>query len=253
MTDLIVVDKPKDFLMSTPKDMVNNAVEIANIFKNVVDSQGFKKKIGAKDYLLVEAWTTMGSLLGVLPRESRVIEHPDGSYEAYVDLVSVNTGRVVGGGSGYVGSDEQTWQSRPKFARRSMAITRATGKAFRLGFSWMANLAGYESTPAEEMEGVQQYAPAKPAKRAAAKHKSQLSIHDIQRLFGVAKEKGWTKEQLVEVSGKAFKVTSFDALKKVEYDALINTIQTKSFEKAVEELREYEGSPSILDDSSISF
>ena len=35
-----------------------------------------------------------------------------------------------------------------------MALTRATGKAFRLGFSWIITLAGYEATPAEEMDGV---------------------------------------------------------------------------------------------------
>jgi hypothetical protein len=32
-----------------------------------------------------------------------------------------------------------------------MAITRATGKAFRLGFSWIMQLAGYEVVPSEEM------------------------------------------------------------------------------------------------------
>ena len=32
-----------------------------------------------------------------------------------------------------------------------MAITRATGKAFRLNYSWIMALAGYEPTPAEEM------------------------------------------------------------------------------------------------------
>jgi hypothetical protein len=35
-----------------------------------------------------------------------------------------------------------------------MAVTRATGKAYRLAFSWIMNLAGYEVTPAEEMMGV---------------------------------------------------------------------------------------------------
>jgi hypothetical protein len=47
--------------------------------------------------------------------------------------------------------DERTWSQRDAYARRSMAITRATGKAFRLGFSWIMTLAGYEPTPWEEM------------------------------------------------------------------------------------------------------
>jgi hypothetical protein len=43
------------------------------------------------------------------------------------------------------------WSNRPRYARRSMAQTRATGKACRLAFSWIMSLAGYEVTPAEEM------------------------------------------------------------------------------------------------------
>lgn len=44
--------------------------------------------------------------------------------------------------------------NRPRFARRSMALTRATGKACRLALSWIMALAGYQSCPAEEMEGA---------------------------------------------------------------------------------------------------
>jgi hypothetical protein len=35
-----------------------------------------------------------------------------------------------------------------------MAITRATGKAYRLGLSWIVTLAGYSPTPYEEMDGI---------------------------------------------------------------------------------------------------
>jgi hypothetical protein len=37
-----------------------------------------------------------------------------------------------------------------------MAITRATAKACRIAFSWVMALSGYETTPAEEMDGVEQ-------------------------------------------------------------------------------------------------
>jgi hypothetical protein len=35
-----------------------------------------------------------------------------------------------------------------------MAITRATGKAARLAFSWIVSMSGFEVTPAEEMPQV---------------------------------------------------------------------------------------------------
>jgi len=79
------------------------------------------------------------------------VEHDDGSYEATVELIRASDGAVIGRGSAICGMDESTWASRPRYARRSMAITRATGKAFRLGYSWIITLAGYAPTPAEEM------------------------------------------------------------------------------------------------------
>lgn len=41
----------------------------------------------------------------------------------------------------------------PLFQLRSMAQTRAGGKAFRNAFSWVVVLAGYKATPAEELVG----------------------------------------------------------------------------------------------------
>lgn len=41
----------------------------------------------------------------------------------------------------------------PLFQLRSMAQTRAGGKAFRHAFSWVVVLAGYKATPAEELGG----------------------------------------------------------------------------------------------------
>lgn len=32
-----------------------------------------------------------------------------------------------------------------------MAVTRATGKAYRLSYAWVMAMAGYETTPAEDM------------------------------------------------------------------------------------------------------
>ena len=49
---------------------------------------------------------------------------------------------------------ERNWSNRDEFAIKSMAQTRAAAKALRNGFGWVAELAGYSSTPAEEMDGV---------------------------------------------------------------------------------------------------
>jgi hypothetical protein len=75
-------------------------------------------------------------------------------YEAEVELVKVGTGEVVSRASALCLRDEPRWRDQPEYAIRSMAVTRAAGKAFRLAFAWIMGLAGYEGTPAEEVEGL---------------------------------------------------------------------------------------------------
>lgn len=142
---------PKTIFQMQPKEMVVFATEVANVLKDVIEKQKLFTVISGRKYVRVEGWATLGTIIGILPVEDQVIEHPDGSFEATVKLVRQSDGGMVGRGSALCGSDERTWGSRDRFARRSMAITRATGKAYRLGLSWIMSLAGYEPTPAEEM------------------------------------------------------------------------------------------------------
>lgn len=134
-----------------PKQMIERATEVANVLRDVIKEQDLSVKIGPSEHVKADGWALLGSLMQILPKESRVIEHEDGSYEAFVDLVNMKTGMVVGGGSALCGMDEARWKKADRYARRSMAITRATGKAYRLCFAWVMALAGYSPTPAEEM------------------------------------------------------------------------------------------------------
>jgi len=147
----------------TPHDVIVQATEIAKELAKIVKENRMSLTLQGKEYVKVEGWSTMGAMLGVLPREVTELTRrfEDGSYEATVELIRITDGAVIGRGSALVGMDEKdrfgklTWGSRNEFARRSMAITRATGKAYRLGFSWIMGLAGYMPTPAEEMETVE--------------------------------------------------------------------------------------------------
>ncbi len=135
-------------------DVIARATVIANELAKLVKSRGLSKNISGREYVYVDGWETMGAMLGISPREVSVIEHETGDYEAVVELVRTSDGAIVGRGSAIVGADERMWTSRPRYARRSMAITRATGKAYRISFSWIMSLAGYATTPAEEMDGI---------------------------------------------------------------------------------------------------
>lgn len=134
-----------------PAKRVEFASEMAAILKGVIEKQQLYADIKGKKHITVEGWTTLGALLGIVPRESSTIRLEDGSYEARVDLLRSADGTIVGGASAICSVNERQWKNADDNARRSMAITRATGKAYRLGYSWISALAGYAVTPAEEM------------------------------------------------------------------------------------------------------
>ena len=135
----------------TPQEMVRQASEMAGVLKDVIAKRRLYTNIRGKAHVRCEGWTTWAAMLGVIPREVSNIELEDGSYEAVVELVRIRDQAVIGRASAVCGMDEATWKTRARYARKSMAATRATGKACRLSFSWIMELAGYEVTPAEEM------------------------------------------------------------------------------------------------------
>jgi hypothetical protein len=160
MNDQIIVVEAEEVKLGSltvagPEAVLEQASRIATALARVINDRRLFTDIRGKKYVRVEGWSTLGALLGILPREVSAVPLDDGSYEAVVELVRASDGVVIGRGSAICGMDEPTWAGRDAYARRSMAITRATGKAFRLGFSWIMTLAGYEPTPWEEMPADQ--------------------------------------------------------------------------------------------------
>jgi hypothetical protein len=144
-----------------PRGVVSQAVDVAAELAKIIRDKRLSRAIQGREFVYVEGWTTLGAMLGVTPREVAVEVTADGDYLATVELVRVSDGAIIGRGSALCGTDEPTWANRPRYARRSMAVTRATGKAYRLAFSWVMKLAGYEPTPAEEMPETKDETPAK--------------------------------------------------------------------------------------------
>jgi hypothetical protein len=145
---LVAADRPEG-----PAEMMVKATALANALRDMVEAQGLYAVISGKKYPQVEAWMTIGRMDNVVAREaSRPIRHDDGAYEAEVELVRLSDGMVIGRASALCGMpDDKPWATRAEYARRSMAVTRATSRAFRQQYSWIMALAGYEPTPADEM------------------------------------------------------------------------------------------------------
>jgi hypothetical protein len=143
-----------DYALTSYEAVLDKAAAIAGPLKRIISEQKLSKKIGSKEFVFVEGWTTCGAMMGVSVRTVSCEENASvtGEFNAVVEAVR-SDGFVLGRGFASCGVDEAEWKGRSRQARKSMAQTRAAGKAMRLLFSWIMNMAGYAETPFEEMEG----------------------------------------------------------------------------------------------------
>ena len=130
-------------------DRLELARHVAYKFKNAIEKLGLIQNIKGSDYVTVSGWSTLGTMLGIHVENIRVEPFPSKGigYHAKVDLVNQH-GVKIGEGDAIATSNGR---QKEEHAIYSMAITRATGKAYRLCHAWLVEMAGYNPTPYEEM------------------------------------------------------------------------------------------------------
>ena len=204
---------------SSPQNVIDRAKPVASALAGIINDRHLFTKINGKKYVQVDGWATLGAMLGVLPREVRS-EKLENGYEAYVELIRTSDGMVIGGASAICTRDERNWKTRDDYALKSMAATRATGKAYRLCFSWIMNLAGYESTPAEEMIEAE-VVEAKPK----PKPKAGISLDESENIVGDSDGKRYGDLSDDELRGKlAGLAKKYNTVKPEEQDAVVRKI-----------------------------
>lgn len=139
--------KTGSFELSNPNQMVQAAKQI----KDYIIKNNLSVRIKDSDYVMVEGWQFAGSLMLLFPRIVKVEQLKQGEWLAQAEVVNRKTGEVVGTGYALCSKTEGKKASFDDYAILSMAQTRAIGKAFRNVIGWIIKLAGYQSTPAEEM------------------------------------------------------------------------------------------------------
>lgn len=126
------------------------ATRVADALKSVLESQNLIQTISGHNYVTVSGWSTLGTMIGIRVDIISVEPFPTKArygYKAKVELID-GRGNKVGEGEAIATS---SGRQKEEHAVYSMAITRAVGKAFRLSLAWIMELAGYSSTPYEEM------------------------------------------------------------------------------------------------------
>ena len=207
---------------SSPAALVSGAAEMAHELATVIDKQKLFTVIQGKKFVGVEGWTTLAVMLGCVAREVSTTE-TDGIYVAVVELVRMNDGACISRASAECG-EEKPWNTRAKYARRSMAQTRATGKACRLAFSWIMSLAGYEPTPAEEMIPiVESVAGQEPVVTVPApvSEPTRITASQHKLLEAQIRDYGLNSDRVQAWLNSAWKVESFSDLSPKQFERLL--------------------------------
>jgi hypothetical protein len=204
------------FGTDNPNEVLEYAQEHAKVLMRVVEEQNLAVRIGQADHLRVEAWTMLGSQLGVFAVADGDPEpvEVDGvtGFRVAVKAVTRN-GDIVGRASGYCMRDEPTWAKRPLHALAAMAETRATSRALRKPLGFIVQLAGYNPTAAEEM----------PAPSRSPRKK----ITDAQRtrLFAIAGEHNVPEDRVKEIVRLVAGVESTKDITTEVYDLVIEALE----------------------------
>lgn len=150
-----------------PKIALERMGELAEALMSVVRAQDLAVNIKGREHLRVEAWTTLGALVGV--HAAIVWTKVNESGDGIIARAEARTlaGALVGAAEGECSRVERKWKNSDPFAIRSMASTRAISRALQTPLRHIAVLAGYEGTTAEEMPSDDAESPAAPVQATA--------------------------------------------------------------------------------------
>ncbi len=162
-SDVPAVIKSKEELLPQlidPEQQVEFASRAAKALTAIINTKPKKLMIGNEQYLEFEDWQTIARFYNItvgvdwtreIMREGKLV-----GFEAKANVYNA-AGTIISSAEASCLRDEPNWKIKPEFQLKSMAQTRASAKALRNVLAWVVVLAGFKTTPAEEMEGVNGY------------------------------------------------------------------------------------------------
>lgn len=176
-----------------PGEVVEQATIAAQTLKKVLEGKAKKVVINGEQYLEFEDWQTLGRFYGYTAAATETTEiWREGKLIGFsAKAVVYQNGQIASNAESSCMRDEPNWKTRPEFMLKSMAQTRACAKALRNVLAWVAVLAGYKPTPAEEMDGLNGANNDQPASEKQVNFVSSLldqkgySEEDIKKKYGV--------------------------------------------------------------------
>jgi hypothetical protein len=210
-------------LQQAPAETLADAQRAAVALQEVIRKKVKPVIFNGEQYLEFEDWQTVGRFYGVTARVDAVdpitVGHVAG-FRAVAVAVQAD-GRVSSSAIAYCTDDEPTWRGKPLFQRASMAQTRACARVLRQVLGWVVVLAGYRSTPAEELEPQRR---ADPPARRLVEGAGLISKDQQKRFFAIAKGLGWTTTALKDWL-QTHGYTSSSQIPTAQYDRLVRALQ----------------------------
>jgi hypothetical protein len=147
-----------ELLKTNPSyELINkdSMLQLSNELSKLIKEKGLSSNIQGKQFVNVEGWQFAGASLGLMPIITSTQDLSNETavkYMATCEVRNINTGLVVATGIALCSNAEKTKRYFDEYAILSMAQTRAIGKAYRNLLAWLMKAAGFEATPAEEMD-----------------------------------------------------------------------------------------------------
>jgi hypothetical protein len=168
----------------------DSMLQLSNELSKLIKEKGLSSNIQGKQFVNVEGWQFAGASLGLMPiitettdltRRGTEPGQVEIKYMAKCEVRNINTGQVVATGIALCSNFERTKKGFDEYAILSMAQTRAIGKAYRNLLAWLMKAAGFEATPAEEMDFAVAEEPKKPTKKPVVEVEAVEFESDIDR------------------------------------------------------------------------
>ena len=161
----------------------DDMLELSNQLAKLIKEKGLSSNIQGKQFVNVEGWQFAGAALGLMPiitettdltRRGTEPGQVEIKYMSKCEVRNINTGQLVATGVAICSNFEYSKKKFDEYAILSMAQTRSIGKAYRNLLAWLMKSAGFEATPAEEMDFVVQ-----PVKMNVPSERENHSVKEV--------------------------------------------------------------------------
>jgi hypothetical protein len=228
----LVKKKVESYDISKSDETLNLAVDLAKFIK---ENKLFHN-IQGKEFVNVEGWQYAGSRLGILPiveELTNISDEHEMKYQAKVKLLNLRTEQVVGSGFAICSNKESGKKYYQEFAIASMAQTRAIGKAYRNILAWIIRAAGYEPTPAEEMDYLATPSVAEAPKAASIRTQSApvAATAEVHQPI-VAQEEVIQKPATTKQKAEILLLLNNEVITAEEKEKMVSSINKLDFERA---------------------